>query len=380
MIDRRLALGGLGGLAAMAATPALAVDPKRRPPPKPPQPQPLPLGVTRGLPWTSVQIGDAAARPFGLNLANHEWYAHPSVFDPAYKPGAADAERKLKLDRVLIGGRLIDADVTCWSWPQAFEGQPVAGWIGLERYDPLLLDWDRRVMTVNAMPPEGWPTLPFNRQVDTHSVIDVTLDGAPCRLALGSFYSWGLELSEDYVQARGLWDRYPRRRDNHDADGRLTHQSVVMERLDIAGLTFDAPVARLNAGKPTPRLGGYRSDGVIGYDLLRRFNLHVDHRKTGTRGIAVAYSRQKDDPWADDRAGIAFKAYGNELQVGRLDETGPAFQSGVRLGDIVIDAEVEGGAEGLAYALTRPAGTQVPLDILRGEKRLRIVVTLKDRL
>ena len=47
---------------------------------------------------------------------------------------------------------------------------------------------------------------------------------------------------------------------------------------------------------------------------------------------------------------------------------------------MLVAAEVEAGVAGLPYALTQPAGAQVPIEVLKGKATKRLVITLEDRL
>lgn len=182
------------------------------------------------------------------------------------------------------------------------------------------------------------------------------------------------------MKREGLWDRFARRRNDYDGEGKILHQSVIAERITVGGLTLDNAVVRLNAREDRylRHLGG-SNDGVIGFDLLKRLNMHID-RPQDALVFHVGYSGYRHDPYVDDRAGMAFTDYDGALTVTWIDDNGPAWKAGVRGGDVVVAADVEAGIPGLPYALTRPAGTQVPIDILRNRKRSRVVVTLEDRL
>jgi hypothetical protein len=370
MINRRLALGGL---AAAAAGPALAVPARKSSGP----PVELPLQISRGLPWTSVELPDGRSFPFGLMTARRQWAAHPSVTNPDYVPGKNSGGSQL--ERVVIGGKLKDTAVPCLDSPGIFEGMPVAGLIGLPRYHPVLLDWDRKAMTVHTPVPAGYRKLPMDGTAGTYGCVKVFIDGRMARLWVAHFLPWGMHLTSGFVRRTGLRDTYARRRDDFDGEGKLLHQSVIAERVTVAGLELNNAVVRLNADDSRyDRYMNVSADGAIGFDLLKRLNMHV--ARPSVLEFHVAHSSLKDDPYLDDRAGMAFTDYGGALTVTRVDEKGPAFKAGVRRGDVVIDAEVEASVEGLPYALTQPAGAEVPLDILRGETRKRIVVTLEDRL
>ncbi|WGM40715.1 hypothetical protein [Caulobacter sp. NIBR1757] len=373
MINRRTALAGL---TAAAATPVLAAPTRRQ---NAGSPVELPLKITRGLPWTTVALPDGRSFPFGLTTGQRKWGAHPSVTNPDYVPGKNSGGSQI--ERAVIGGKIEDTAIPCESVPGFFEGLPIAGLIGVIRYQPVLMDWDRQVLSINTRAvPAGYRKLRMDGLVGTFACIKLDIDGHTARVWVAPFIPWGLHLSTGWVKREGLWDKFARRRNDYDGEGNILHQSVIAERITVGGLTLDNAVVRLNAREDRylRHLGG-SNDGVIGFDLLKRLNMHVD-RPQDALVFHVGYSGYRHDPYVDDRAGMAFTDYDGALTVTWIDETGPAFKAGVRRGDVVVAADVEAGVAGLPYALTRPAGTQVALDILRIQKRSRVVVTLEDRL
>ena len=50
------------------------------------------------------------------------------------------------------------------------------------------------------------------------------------------------------------------------------------------------------------------------------------------------------------------------------------------LRDVASEVSRMAGIAGLPYALTRPAGTQVPIEVLKGKGRQKLTITLEDRL
>lgn len=373
MINRRSALAGL---AAVGATPALAAPTRLQSTGAPVE---LPLKVTRGLPWTTVELPDGRSFPFGLMTGRREWGAHPSVTNPGYEPGRNSGGSRI--ERAVIGGKIADTAIPCESVAGFFEGLPIAGLIGVIRYQPVLMDWDRQVLTINTRTaPAGYRKLRMDGTVGVFGCIKLDIDGHIARVWVAPFIPWGLHLSSGYVKREGLWDKFARRRNDHDGQGNVLHQSVVAEKITVGGLQIDNAVVRLNANddRYLRHLGGDK-DGVIGFDLLKRLNMHID-RPSNELVFRVAYSGHLSDPYVDDRAGMAFTDHDGALTVTWIDEAGPAFKAGVRRGDTVVGADIEAGVPGLPYALTRPSGTQVPLDILRVGKRVRVLLTLEDRL
>ncbi|NBB14386.1 hypothetical protein GVN21_03320 [Caulobacter sp. SLTY] len=373
MISRRLALGGMAGA---VAGPSLAAPVRRKATGTPVE---LPLKISRGLPWTTVELPDGRSFPFGLTTGQRKWGAHPSVTNPNYVAGKNSGGSQI--ERAVIGGRIADSAIPCASVPGYFEGLPIAGIIGVIRYQPLLMDWDRQVLTINTKPvPAGYRRLWMDGTVKTFGCIKLDIDGHIARVWVAPFVSWGLHLSTGFVKREGLWDRFARRRNDFDGDGRVLHQSVAPERVTIGGLTLDNPVVRLNAREDRylRHLTG-DNDGVIGFDLLKRLNMHID-RPQDQLIYHVAYSGHRYAPYADDRAGMAFSDYDGALTVTWIDDKGPAWKAGVRGGDVLVAAEVEAGVAGLPYALTQPAGSQVPIEVLKGKATKRLVITLEDRL
>lgn len=373
MINRRLALAGLS---AAAATPALGAPNRRQSTGTPVE---LPLKITRGLPWTTVDLPDGRSFPFGLTTGQRKWGAHPSVTNPNYIPGKNAGGSQI--ERAVIGGKIQDSAIPCESVEGFFEGMPIAGIVGVIRYQPVLMDWDRQILSINTRAvPDGYRKLRMDGVVGTFACIKIDIDGHTARVWVAPFIPWGLHLSTGWVKREGLWDRFARRRNDYDGEGEILHQSVIAERITVGGLTLDNAVVRLNAKEDRylRHLTG-DNDGVIGFDLLKRLNMHVD-RPQNELIFHIGYSGHRHAPYADDRAGMAFTDRDGSLTVTWIDDNGPAWKAGVRGGDVLVAADVEAGIAGLPYALTQPAGTQVPVEVLTGKGRRKLVITLEDRL
>ncbi|HYE44236.1 MAG TPA: hypothetical protein VEA44_00535 [Caulobacter sp.] len=346
------------------------------------------------MPWTAVRIDGGEPLPFGLNLSRNIWHCHPSVMlGDRYKVGKA-AVRTFRLETADLGP-LRDRGVDCEISPAAFEGLPVAGLVGLTRYEPFLLDWDRLTWTVGADRPEDWKSLPIPQTSRGGPMVDAIVDGRRARLAVLSFFPWGLQLNHRFVRSNRLWNSFARRRDNHSAGGVPTFRTVVVGKLQLGDLAFDDVITRMHNRPASYRhVNADDVDGVIGFDLIRRMNIYfnrsrvsvvspqdrervIDARPPPT--VRASYSRARQEPYADDRAGFVPRDIGGALEIAWIDPTGPAGKAGLRVGDVIEDFEGDSGILGLPHAVTQPAGTELRIETSRNGKRTWRTLVLEDR-
>jgi S1-C subfamily serine protease len=123
---------------------------------------------------------------------------------------------------------------------------------------------------------------------------------------------------------------------------------------------------------------------TLGLTALQRLDFIVDG------GAGIAYVRPRSGPFPPylyNRAGAVFtprdpgRDKSNQL-VAHVLEDGPAYQAGIRDGDIVLKLGQQWATnwtEGPTGAATkRPAGSKLELTLKRGEKTFSSVVVLRD--
>jgi len=122
---------------------------------------------------------------------------------------------------------------------------------------------------------------------------------------------------------------------------------------------------------------------TLGLTALRRLDLIID----GKSGIAYVHPRTGPfRPYQYNRSGAVFVSRDpgrdKSAPVAHVLEGGPAYQAGIRDGDIVVS--YNGQPPGNWYegpttaSATRPAGTKMELTLKRGEKTFTTVVELQD--
>ncbi|HEY0053409.1 MAG TPA: hypothetical protein VGB49_08355 [Caulobacteraceae bacterium] len=353
------------GALAAASTPALAAGPRS-------DLVEFPFNLARGLPMVSCESGGAAL-PFVLAINANYFGAHPSVIQLwNTRQGAGRGDPNQYTREVLIGGALRLPSHLLRASPRRFEETGAAGLFGLAYYRNYAIDWDRKRVTVGRLDGRGRPgfeEIPTRRLGTSLPIVEAELDGRKLTLHMVSTISGGVALSASAVRRLDLWDAYERRRDEYDhLTGRNTHRVVVGRSLKIGALEVRRPLVTLL------REHGNAVDGFIGVDMLRRLNI-VSTRPS--LRMWVAPSGQADDVQADDRAGLSLVRRSGGYVAAGLDAAGPAHAAGLRDGDLIVGHEGEGGLDGLAYALTRAAGTEVGILVARDDgapRPMRIVL------
>ncbi|HEY0053408.1 MAG TPA: hypothetical protein VGB49_08350 [Caulobacteraceae bacterium] len=317
--------------------------------------------LVRNQPLTTAE-SMGLTLPFLLDFNYDHYRAHPSVIAQWRARADGGLARQRHTHEVLVGGRLRVPSRAIWPSPGMFEETGYAGTVGLPFYKAFSVNWDDEVFSVGNQPalPAGFEELnAIRRNGAVYQVVAAEVDGRAARLVLVPGYSMGVGLYEPYFRRQALWDAYPRRRDVQAYDGGgVTHRVVVARRFKLGPLEMDEPIVRLER-----RPGIEGADGYIGMDMLRRLNVRVD-RSVGMK-VWAGLSRQAGEPQLDDRGGVTLVKRAEGWMADQVDPAGPAYKAGVRDGDMIVEHEGDGGLEGLAFALTRAAGTVVPIKISR---------------
>ena len=157
---------------------------------------------------------------------------------------------------------------------------------------------------------------------------------------------------------------------------------VRLPSLTLGAVRVDSVVAGLSEDK-----GGSISDanyeGNIGSGLLKRFVVTFDyeHQMMYLRPLTPV----PVDAGRFDRAGMWINSGPTGYVVTDVAADGPAAQAGIQVGDVIT--RLDGAAprfDGLSEARTllrsRPAGTQVDVELQRAAERRHATLTLKDQI
>ncbi|UCF79770.1 MAG: aspartyl protease family protein [Candidatus Eiseniibacteriota bacterium] len=118
--------------------------------------------------------------------------------------------------------------------------------------------------------------------------------------------------------------------------------------------------------------------GALGQEVLRRFNVVFDYAHSR---IILEPNGHFDEPFEFNMAGIQFiRASQGGFQVTRVIPGSPASDAGLRAGDYI--SQINGQTAGQlgvddAERLLRREGTEVTLDVLRGDESIHVRFTLR---
>jgi hypothetical protein len=250
---------------------------------------------------------------------------------------------------------------------------------------PTSFDFSKNEMTFHQAgfdQPAGASALkllpPPDGAISTVPVIQAELDGKPLKLVVNTGAYYPLTLYPSTVRRLDLWDRYGAAVSSVEIaqeTGRSENRTVRAGVLRVAGIGFDKPVVHLEDPRRAVPRQFVDADGSIGMDMLRRFSIAFDHR----RSLAWFTARPEtlNEPFAYDRSGFDSREVGDgSREVTSVTPGGPAAKAGMQIKDrlpLTPEASVH-----LWYALTLPAGTKVGLEVQRDGKPVPIHLTLEE--
>jgi hypothetical protein len=205
------------------------------------------------------------------------------------------------------------------------------------------------------------------------------LQGATIRVMLDTGYSGSLILTSKYVRERNLADHYGQGRLETlaGATGAVVASMMQVEALDFGGHTFkDHWIELSDPALNIPATPGY--DGVIGMELLRRFDLWADGQ---TGAVGVRPNVLIDDGERYDRSGLDLAAAPDGesgLIVTHVSAGSPADTAGLKVFDRVRSFSGDRGLNDLRWTLSGPPGSKVAIKIARDGAEQTITVVLDD--
>lgn len=399
MVSRRVALG----LLAAAASPGLARSA--------PANIEIPFRVTRNSPWSAVVINGKDPLAFLIDTGSNVFGITPDAVNSLGLQPLGKGRLQALVGRmdvpyyeaieVIIGGAMRERNVL-FAGMRAGPRDLISGMIPSAQFGVMGLDFDRQMMVMaRAMgaAPEGYVQLEtvaggdtrgsaarlgrlsseevVVNSLDQRPVVLAELDGQPVRLLIDTGAQSSLVLFPDYVKKRGLWDSYPR----HVETGIVTMVRQAHARLVRAGefklgpYVFQTPVVTLTSPDDSDEDGSDRVDGLIGMELLRRFNF-LHH--AGRRVLYLKPSQALHDVYRHDRAGTSIDLTDAGIAVTWLRDDGPAAKAGLVVGDKVTGWRGRDGYYGLMWALSGPAGSRIEIQVVRDGRPTMVTVTLEE--
>jgi hypothetical protein len=265
-----------------------------------------------------------------------------------------------------------------------FDG--VIGWSTLDRNVMEIDARARKVSFLDEVPKRAtrWPRFSLTTNSGTLDLVIPHCNQTNGILCIDTGSASGVELPRDE------WRRW--KEANQDeritlgtaftpSDGFFVFEEAWADKITIGPITFtDVPVSR--AGTANSNRFGARYKGTLGMAALKRLNFIVD----GVNG--VAYLRTNNSrlaPYSYNRLGAVFvPATDHENQgVAHVIKGGPAYEAGVRDGDVLVKVDDVAATRWTTEWLKRfnlPAGTKLRLTLERDGKGFETTATLRELL
>jgi hypothetical protein len=226
-------------------------------------------------------------------------------------------------------------------------------------------------------PPPNMLMFPANGPDDPRPYASAMLQGATIRVLLDTGYSGSLILTSKYIRESGLTDRYGKgpMQTLAGATGSVVASMMQVAALDFASHRFqDHWIELSDPALTVPAAPGY--DGVIGMELLRRFDLWLDGR---TGAVGLRPNSLIEDVERYDRSGLDLVlAPSGEpgLIVTHVSPESPAEKAGLKVFDRVPDFKGEAGLNDLRWALSGAPGSKVNIRVTheRAEQTITLVL------
>ncbi len=165
-------------------------------------------------------------------------------------------------------------------------------------------------------------------------LVEASIDGIHGRFWLDTGDRAAMTLTTPFIQANHLKEIYKPGFElitGWGIAGPLQTQIIRAKQVTLGNETFTQPVLRL----PTATKGGMTSqtsNGTIGNELLRRFNLTINYFK---HHIVLKRNSSFDQPHEFDRSGMWLMLDGVNFKVLDVSKNSPADKAGLSKGDII---------------------------------------------
>jgi hypothetical protein len=270
----------------------------------------------------------------------------------------------------------------------AVEGTDSAGLLGYEfvKRAVLTIDYANRTLTFTKqdafVPPARATAIPFTFAAHI-PMIAGTLDGLRGEFELDTGARGALTVMAPFAAQHDLIGRYRASRSatvGYGVGGPSKALLARASRLDIAGVTIDAPVTEIVTDKGGAAEAA-RTAGNIGGDILKRFTVTLDyaHEKLWLEPNALAKQRE-----VFDRSGIWIgRATDGAISIGDIVAGSAAAASGLSVGDEILSVNGKGAKDIALYDLREQfkgaVGTQFTLRIKGKLGERTVAMALADQ-
>ncbi|MFT3753663.1 MAG: aspartyl protease family protein [Paludibacter sp.] len=228
-------------------------------------------------------------------------------------------------------------------------GQKVAGVIGFDLLKNYVtyINHEKNYIELYPKGTELYPnaaTLPFylfEGQLPAFQAILQTESGKklPVRLVFDSGASFTMSLASNFIAKHNMDSELKVKVKVPVIGGAQSSSSVnylsSMKQISFGGFTFDHVAVNFSTAS-TGAMATDSVDGVIGFDLIKRFNVVMDYdHKT----IKLIPNNKYNSPFEFNLTGLSFRTKNNEIVVVGVMDYSPAKNAGIKEGDVVISVD-----------------------------------------
>ena len=293
----------------------------------------------------------------------------------------------LTLDGMASKMRFLVLDLPAYTYPGAgFDG--LLGWYPISHN---LIRIDAVAKKITALPNVPTQTAQWTRlSVLTNSgALDLQIPhgdrtygvictdtGSDRGLALPAqeWYRW----REGHSQSPITIDTYSTFDGGFDVVEEAWADQISVGPLVLTGVPIEVTIVR--AGPTRTNWWGTQYEGTLGLAALKRLDFIVD----GNNGLAYLQAKKTRPPaYPHNRLGAIFAATTTQTNqaVARVVDGSPAYEAGVRNGDVLLqvdDMKVTSWSASWIDRFRRPAGTRLNLVLKRDGQIVRVTATLRD--
>jgi hypothetical protein len=248
--------------------------------------------------------------------------------------------QKLEIStKILWGSRFICLDLS--EMQRAIGFRRLDGIIGYEVFAQFLteINFDKMDITLKDFSERNLKQsighiIPFTFEGPT-PLIEISLDGVAGKLLLDTGDRASATLATPFIEQNNLIEKYQPKfstMTGHGLGGPLKTAMAFANQFNFGGLEFSKTLIRLPTTK-SPGLSISGIAGTLGMGLLRQFNIVLDYsRQEMILSKNSAFSQDR----SFDRGGLWISPIQNGFQILDVLENGPAWNSGLRTGQVIL--------------------------------------------